>query len=219
MSIKIIERAENHAFTFNYSQPADYHFCQDSVILALFVADFLKTETLFPSDRFLDVCSGCGVVGFELSHYEKRIAEFDFIEIQEKFRAHFEANQTLTGKTDFRWLQTSYADLNSAAYADRYRLILGNPPYFLEGEGKLSSNDFQNRCRFFLDSDLATLVRGVANAITPGGNAFLLMKSGALHGRSLLRDAKLWLRSRAEASIAAEIRGTLVIRIAKIKAE
>jgi tRNA1Val (adenine37-N6)-methyltransferase len=219
-------------FTMNYSQPDDYHFCQDSVLFPKFVAEQLRGRSKIGSAegaefRALDVCAGCGVLGLELSHYLPLIENFDFLEIQSVFRPHFHENLTRAGRSaeKYRFIEANYAgfldtvrfqssaDSPSTAPATRYDLIIANPPYFEAEEGHLSPSPVKNRCRFFLDSDLKTLVQGIGHALKPGGQAFLLMKSGEKHGRRLDRDLQLWLAGSASVEIVGEIRGTSVVRI------
>lgn len=207
-----------HTFTYEYSQPTEYHFCQDSVVFPKFVAHYLKDRPVTDDYRVLDVCAGCGVIGFELAHHDRRLKKVDFLEIQEAFRSHFAANLEITGQSPahFRFIHGNYADLKNEQFANQYDLIVGNPPYFFLGEGLLSPSEFQNRCRFFIDSDLRTLFEGVLNALKPAtGTAFLLVKSGEKHGRRSLRDLTLWLAGRGTVEKATEIRGTTVIKVTK----
>lgn len=209
---------DEHTFTYEYSQPAEYHFCQDSVLFPKFIAQYLRAYPVTEEFRVLDVCAGCGVIGFELAHYDPRLKKIDFLELQEPFREHFNANLQITEKSpeDFRFIQANFSELKKPEFANRYDLIVGNPPYFFPGEGRLSPSDFQNRCRFFLDGDLRTLLEGVLNGLKPNtGVAFLLVKSGEKHGRRSLRDLTLWLAGRGTVQIATEIRGTSVLKISK----
>jgi tRNA1Val (adenine37-N6)-methyltransferase len=227
-TIPRIARIENHEFTYVYAQTPDYRFCQDSIIFARFVADTLRTRVIGPDCRALDICSGSGVIGLELAHHEPRLSRVDFMEIQGEFEPVFAQNLTLTGRdpAHFRFLRESFAVLRAPEYAARYDLIVANPPYFFAGEGPLSKSSHQNRCRFFLDGTLRELVLGTANALALGGDAYLLVKSGQVHGRDAFRDLRLWLAGEpagrsgmplatVEAEIVADIRGTLVVRISK----
>lgn len=204
-------------FTYSYSQPAGYHFCQDSVLFPKLVAEELRTRAIGPGYRALDVCAGCGVVGLELAFHEPRIERMDFLEVQgDEFEEFFLRNRTTAGRgEEYRFWEANYSILSRAEHGSIYDLIVANPPYFFPGDGKLAPSVFQNRCRFFLDGDFATLLKGVANALKPDGQAFLLMKSGRSHGRDALRDARLILVDQASVESIASIRGTSIIRILK----
>jgi hypothetical protein len=248
-----ISQAEGHRFTYEYAQPDGYRFCQDSVILPMFVArdrfgigespaaprveEPASCERKFlslPLDfRVLDVCAGCGVVGLELAHYVSAMRQVDFLEVQPEFASAFQENLRRTDRSpsEFRWLEMNYGVLSEQRFSESYDLIVGNPPYFTPGEGQMApggqtreseSRTMQNRCRFFLDGDLRILITGVANALRPGGRAYLLVKSGTLHGRDALRDVRLWTAQYAVLSgrpltvdIPVSIRGTPVVQISR----
>ncbi len=208
------EQLENHQFTYKYAQPEDYRFCQDSVIFAKYIAG--EVGQVNPGYRALDVCAGCGIIGFEIGHYLPDLLHVDFMEIQEEFRPSFLENLALTERgsgREFRFLNESFLELSTDRYAAAYDLIVGNPPYFMRGEGLLSPSQMRNRCRFFLDGDLVSLVSGVVNALKPQGVGYLLMKSGSEHGRRAFRDLQLHFNGKAQLSVCANIRGTDVIQI------
>ena len=73
----------NITYTYNYKQPAQYRFSLDSIHLAKFVATQLKSHSNLGTIRVLDLCAGCGVVGFELSWHLPAIRQIDFIEVQD----------------------------------------------------------------------------------------------------------------------------------------
>jgi tRNA1Val (adenine37-N6)-methyltransferase len=221
VAIQKISEVPNRQFTYAYAQPGAYRFCQDSIIFSWWVAQQLKGFVIGPGFRALDVCAGCGVVGLELAHYEPRLKSFDFLEIQAEFHESFVKNLEITGRSQlacgFSFWQTNYKTLLETPVAETYDLIVGNPPYFLPNEGFASPSAVNNRCRFFIDSDFATLVRGVANALKPGAVGFLLVKSGREHGRDAIREAALLLAGTAQVDVAVEIRKTSVVRIEKAK--
>lgn len=210
-----IEEARDHVFTYQYVQPEAYRFCQDSVIFPKFVADQLNGLDIGPEFRALDIGAGCGVIGLELAHYVPALRNFDFLEIQADFQTYFEQNREIVGRNQdpFRFLRMNYADLLSEEFRESYDLVVSNPPYFMPGEGKLSPFEMKNRCRFFLDSDLPTLVRAISRILKPQGQAFVLTKTGERHGRDTLRDIRLLLVGVAEVTLVADIRGTGVFKI------
>lgn len=205
------------AFTYAYSQPDAYHFCQDSVLAPRLIAADVMARDI--SDlRALDVCAGCGVLGFELLHAlgERRdaITSFDFVELNGAFAPHFRANLDITANLHLptRWLEMNYTRLQSPDFRHRYDLIIANPPYFQREEGTLSENDMNNRARFFLDASLEDLLRAFANALAPSGRAYFLMKSGKKHGRDVFTRARIELFD-FHLERLADVRGTDLIRM------
>lgn len=215
--------ANSTTFTQNYSQPESYHFCQDSVIAPRLIADDLASSLNDAGGlRALDLCAGCGVMGFELLHAlgdaSRAIATFDFLEIQSEFEPHFQTNALRIFNGDQksqmtkRWINRDYNCLSRVEFAKSYDLIIANPPYFSKGEGTLGPSRLSNRARFFLDSDLQTLFRAVRNALAPRGIAYLLVKSGKEHGRDAFTSARLeFFDFRVECL--ANVRGTDLLKI------
>ena len=214
--------AEDRVFTYRYRQPRDYHFCLDSIIFGGYVVSEISKRwpVGIPEDfRAVDICAGCGVIGFEISHSVPEIKHFDFIEIQDAFRESFEGNlaQALAlAPREFRFLQIDFRELSRPSAAGQYDLIVANPPYFFEGEGLLSPSSLKNRCRFFLDGNLRDLIEASVNALTSRGVAYLLIKTGTNHGRDVIRDLKKTLADKAQLSFSANIRGTSVLCVTRV---
>lgn len=169
--------------TFHYSQPDDYHFSHDSVFLAREVFERHGNALTSHGTQILDLCAGCGIVGMDFAYHmlkEKTFAgEIDFLEIQEIYYSHFFENKSalekkFSGKTiKLNWIQQNYAEINRSK---KYDLIISNPPYFVVGQGRLSPNEFKNRCRFFIDSDWSTMVRFIKGSLKPQGIAYFLVR-------------------------------------------
>lgn len=208
----------NPYFTLEYSQPSEYHFSHDSVFMARQVFERVGRR-VSPSWRVMDLCSGCGIIGLDfLFHLRTEGLTFpqavDFVDVQDIYASHFalnrdrffalrgfvaldkplSSNEAWAPELNFRG--ANYSDLCGADYTGRYDLVLCNPPYFFKDSGKLSPSKFKNRCRFFLDSDLSTLVSAIANVLAPSGRAFVLsradlseMLSSAASGRSATEAA------------------------------
>jgi tRNA1(Val) A37 N6-methylase TrmN6 len=133
--------------------------------------------------QILDLCAGCGIVGMDLAFHllkEKSFkGEIDFLEVQEIYQSHFEKNKTTLEnnfagqKVNLNWIQKNYAEINNFK---KYDLIVSNPPYFVVGQGKLSPNEFKNRCRFFVDSDWQTMVQFIKASLMPEGVAYFLVR-------------------------------------------
>lgn len=99
-------------FTHNYSQPEEYRFSIDSIEMPWEVAQYLKQV---PAEKLkhwnvLDLCAGCGVLGFELNFHIPNLTKIDFVEVQEVYRSHFEKNRELVHRehSEFRFLNLNY---------------------------------------------------------------------------------------------------------------
>ncbi len=201
--------------TIEYAQPEQYHFCQDSVLFPRWIASQLKDQVIENDYRALDLCSGCGVIGFELCFLEPRLKFFDFIEIQTTFSPYWQKNCVQFPERKLQFHEMNYDSLKHPEWSARYDLIVGNPPSFEKTEGKLSPSELNNRCRFFIDSSLESLLIATTNALKKNGQGFLLVKDGGKHGRQTLRSARLLLADTANVDITGEIRGTKVFRLLK----
>ena len=209
---------KNSIYTYDYFQPEEYRFSLDSVFLAQKVADLIKTESNLDQWRTLDLCAGCGIIGFELSLHSAKLSQFDFLEVQNLYLSFFEKNRQMIHPNrihDFQFLNLNYQDLLQTKYENTYDLIVSNPPYFFKGEGLLSPNDFKNRCRFFLDSDFKTSIEATLFTLKPKAKAYLLVREGNHHGRNLLEDMKTILAKRGSAQFIDNVRGTDIVQIQK----
>lgn len=216
VSVPRIDRVPGHQFTHHYRQIDDYHFCQDSVILPWLVAQLEGNSPIKTGLKVLDLCAGCGVIGFELLHYMPEIDQIDFIEIQNAFKTAFMANASLVVDSlkKIQWREMNYSGLSLEAERSQYNLIVSNPPYFFSDDGRISGKDVKNRCRFFIDSDLASFVRGICLSMAPTGHAYFLCKLGGTHGRKSWDEIRLITAMHDQtASVVADIRGTAVVKV------
>lgn len=210
---------KNSTYTFNYHQPLDYRFSLDSVFLAQKVAALLKDSQNLSAMNFLDLCSGCGVIGLELYCHLNAITKMDFVEIQEVYLPYFEKNLALINPeaSEFNFLNLNYEQmLTIKDYNNKYDIIVSNPPYFFIDEGLQSPNQFKNRCRFFIDSSFDLLIEAILKVLKNNGRAYLLMRPGNHHGRDLLDETKKLSANRALVKILDEVRGTNIVEITKI---
>jgi tRNA1(Val) A37 N6-methylase TrmN6 len=98
-----MERNPEIPFTYEYSQPEEYHFSIDSIEMPWEVVTSLKARLaegeLAAADlkewKVLDLCAGCGVLGFELNFHLPDLCHIDFVEVQEIYQNHFEHNKNL----------------------------------------------------------------------------------------------------------------------------
>ena len=211
-----------------YSQPPEYRFSHDSIELGARAARLIQGHR--GPLRVLDLCAGCGVVGLELAKLAWLDSSIDisvdFNEVQEVYRPHFERNcewiknsvsanavgvAARDGHLKFQWLPGNYESLLVDEFVGTYDLVVSNPPYFDETQGRLPPSDFKARCRFFLDSDFATLWRVACHVLKPSGKALVLVRDLGDHGldRRVVLDEVL--KKRGTWTECPTIRGTGLI--------
>lgn len=196
----------NEHYTFEYVQPESYRFSHDSVFLAREVYEREKDSINAQTD-ILDLCAGCGIVGLDfLFHLKRELGiepkRCDFLEVQEVYRGHFEKNALRLGlqNTALEFLNENFAHVSDSR---RYDLILCNPPFFHPGRGKLSPDEFKNRCRFFIDAGEDELWNSLGRLLKPEGRAYVL-------SRDFTHDR---MPQGLHAEAAGEIRGTGLIKV------
>jgi tRNA1Val (adenine37-N6)-methyltransferase len=202
-------------FTYQYSQPSEYHFSLDSIQMAEHVATQIKDHKNLESFRVMDLCAGCGVIGFELAWHLRSLKHFEFVEVQDVYRSHFEENKKIVGRADVEWNfhLLNYESLQTEEWKHSVDLVLCNPPYFRLGQGKLSPSEFKNRCRFYIDSDFKNLIESILWVLKPGAEAYLLLRPLQDHAWDMMSELKQLVSARASVAPISNIRGTDLIRI------
>lgn len=200
-------------FTLSYFQPSEYQFSLDSVELAKRVADHYRSHSKLSKLRFLDLCSGCGVIGLEIYYYLRSIQQMDFVEIQNVYLEYFEKNLGLFDpRPNFKFVNENYQDFGGRVKG-QYDVIVCNPPYFFAGEGVLSPSDFKNRCRFYLDASFRELIESITQLLSPGGEAYILINKGEAYGKNRVEEAKSFLTPDFELTVLEKIRITDLVKI------
>lgn len=186
----------------------------DSIHLAETVAKHLQFRKNLSSLRVLDLCAGCGVVGIELSWYLRQLKQIDFIEVQEIYTPYFYHNVAIVNRPELsmQWHLMNYEELLHESWAQRYDLIISNPPYFQPHHGMLSPSKFKNRCRFYLDSTFENYILSLKNVLAPNGEAYFLLRNLQQHGIELLKKMEILLKDSSISIIPfTNIRSTEVI--------
>lgn len=209
----------NQHYTFNYSQPPEYHFSHDSVFLSRRIFE-LVGDINMTDFRALDICSGSGIVGMDFLFHRREAGQsvpkdFDFLEIQDDYVPHFKENINRLGpiETDMHFLHRNYDDLQTCEFAGAYDFILTNPPYFFKWQGKMSPSEFKNRCRFFIDSDLKNLLLGIAAGLKKTGVSYLLLRDLPEHKWDVLAEAKAICDGKLKVNVLGDVRGTHFVRL------
>lgn len=244
-----MQRTPDIPFTYEYSQPEEYHFSLDSIEMPWQVAQYFKNkiaeEEINKKDleqfKTLDLCAGCGVLGFELNFHIPELKQIDFLEVQSVYQEHFEHNKKLalanaskkpfrprlvvvreeatpmitTAEPQLNFLNMNYDQLLGPEHQDKYDLILCNPPYFVQGQGKLSPSEFKNRCRFFIDSDFTNLVSVLCHTLKQNGQAFLLLRPLDDHGLDLFTELRRLIKGKLECESLGEVRGTFLLKLSR----
>lgn len=218
-------------FTYNYSQPSEYRFSIDSIEMPWEVAQYLKGRLSANEIAYeqiekwncLDLCAGCGVLGFELNFHIPQLHKIDFVEIQSQYESHFLENKSKVEQhlathfpsinPEFKFLDSNYDKILLPEFENRYQLILCNPPYFFPEQGKISESDFRSRCRFFIDSTFEKLIQTIDFCLAMEGEAFILIRDQEDHARDLFVELRKLIKGTLQCENLCLIRGTCLLRL------
>lgn len=208
-------------FTYRYSQPDEYRYSLDSIEFMWRLGMVLNKESKTAGLHVLDLCAGCGVLGFELNFWlREKISSLTFVEVQKEYAAHLQNNRriTQTHDKDVTISNVNFRDLPSLKnFRQAFDLIVCNPPYFREQTASLGKSTFRNRCHFLIDGSFAELCAAIFYCLAENGEAYVLLKDLTAQGVDQLAE----LRAHADENFTAEVmgivRGTPVVRIRNLK--
>lgn len=146
-----------------YLQPHFYHFSQDPIVLAEMA--FEKFIQKIKRDKFnlIDLCSGSGICGIEFirkfSSLEKKFNRVLFIEKQFEFMPFLEWNVDKFLSNQF--ISEIYFNSLPLFKFNRSTLVVCNPPFYLEGEGRNSENRNKNMCNFIAKNDARIIINWI----------------------------------------------------------
>lgn len=206
-------------FTYRYSQPSEHRYSIDSVELCWKLGRILNQRDDNNKIRLLDVCAGCGVMGFEVAHWCSRVDSVYFVEVQDAYEQHFMANLEITGRPaeHFKFYRENYCNLHEISELKEWAdVLVCNPPYFRPESGSLGKSTFRNRCHYMMDSDFEQLCSAVLYCMRPQAEAYLLLKNLQSQGIDQLAELRRHLSSAVLARKVGEVRGIDVIGVFKL---
>lgn len=137
----------------------------------------LALERLAPQQRVLDMGTGSGAIAVAVAH-TRPDADVSALDVNEEALAVARANAAANGAR-VRFLRS---DWYAALGAERFHLIVSNPPYIVAGDRHLIEGDLRFEPIDALTdhadglSDLRTIADGAAAHLEPGG--WLLLEHG-----------------------------------------
>ena len=150
-----------------YQDNVLYKFTSDSIKLAKFC-------NIKHTDDVLDMCAGCGVVGF----YAYSICNFNsliFNEIQPKMCDLIQENIQLNNlEHKCKVLCKDLALLEVKDFDKPLDVILCNPPYF-KLNGKIKTDDSVAMCRHEIKTNLSTIIATASRLIKDKGKFYFII--------------------------------------------
>jgi len=165
-----LENFENGVKIYQYENL--YKFTSDAIRLAKFC-------NIKHSDNVLDMCAGCGVVGF-YAYSINSCNKIYFNEIQPRFCELIEKNIALNLLNDKAVVLCK--DLNELSINDFEKpldVILCNPPYF-KVNGKIKNDESIAMCRHEIKTNLTQVVSKAGSLIKNMGRFYLVIPADRL---------------------------------------
>lgn len=157
---------------FNYLQPPQYHFSQDSVLLANYLANLARQQ------NFKNICeigSGCGVISIEFIIKSDIRAHFDLIEVQDAFTVPLKSNLFQLSQMNESTVNIIHKNFSEYTPSKKIDLFYFNPPFSFIGEGRRSKNIVKDRCHFIEKDELQSICKKVREICHKGTHFVLVL--------------------------------------------
>lgn len=155
----------------DYQQPDFYKFSQDSIQLVNWVVK--KSEM---ASSCLDIASGCGVIGIEVANQIKNITTLTLVEKQKEFEKFLEFNSQNLLRKDVN-VNIDILSFQKFKPIQKYDIITGNLPYFLEKNSRPSPNINKDICRRWREESILDVIKIITQGLSDKGKAFLILDS------------------------------------------
>ena len=151
-----------------------YCFTSDAVLLSRFAR--VKN-----GDVVADFCSGSGIVGIHLYGLNERlIKSVTLFEMQKPlFDLSVKSINENNLQDKFSAINTKLQDIGSE-YADKFSLIVCNPPYMEKGRGQTDSDESIAKCRAEITLSLSELILAISKCLKFGGRCAIIHRSDRL---------------------------------------
>jgi tRNA1Val (adenine37-N6)-methyltransferase len=156
----------------NYKQPAFYHFSQDSIELANYIANNYQEGNY---QSLIDLGAGSGVLGLETALKLGGINKISFVELQAEYLPFLQENKFLVPASVF--IDIKITKFSEYVIEETFDLVLANPPYFCQGHGRVSKNLNKQKCRTFEVDDLSILLKLMTELRSDKGVACLVIRN------------------------------------------
>lgn len=148
-----------------------YRFTSDSVLLSRFV----KAKR---GERVADFCSGSGIVGLHFFAENEGVEHVTLFELQPELAGMSERTVQLNGLSEKFTVECADVRMAGETYAERFTLILCNPPY--EREGLACPDPAMALCRKELSLTLPELCTSAAACLRQKGRFVLVHRADRL---------------------------------------
>ncbi|MBQ8352320.1 MAG: methyltransferase [Clostridia bacterium] len=151
-----------------------YRFTSDSVLLSRFAA-------VKKGEKIADFCAGSGIVAFHTHalHIDKPPAQYTLFEMQAPLCNLAKKTIEYNGFTNFAVVNCRLQDIPKE-YAERFSLILCNPPYERAGTGFDNADYEKAVCRKEITLTLAEIAKAAAKSLKYGGRLCMVHRADRL---------------------------------------